>query len=196
MVRFFAAVALLLGVASAHAAPAPYVLECSPSSCTAPDGTTQPAGTFTRTFEWDGATPYALPSGTVAVPYTGQTVYAPPVNQVLANLSQAQQAFNTGLTITSTGTPALNGVYPIDTLFMLALHQEELCLLATTTEFCNLQTTRSIPDITGTMHTFNKTQFNNFLLAIGSYLDSLIVAQLQLSNGVSATLPAASATIP
>lgn len=71
------ALALLL-VLALPARAATYVLVCGPSSCTAPGGTTQPAGTALGRILWDGTTPYAPPPGERAVPDTGQAVYQPP----------------------------------------------------------------------------------------------------------------------
>ena len=90
--------ALMLAPLSARAAT--YVLVCGPSSCTAPDGTTQAAGTALGRIVWDGTTPYTTPAGEQAVPYTNQTIYQPVVPHptsitsaaFLARFTAAEQA--------------------------------------------------------------------------------------------------------
>ena len=67
----------LLAPFSAHAAT--YALVCGPSTCTASDGTTQPAGTALATIIWDGHTTYTPPAGEQAVPFAGQPIYQPVV---------------------------------------------------------------------------------------------------------------------
>jgi hypothetical protein len=74
----------LLVSAAAHAQPATYAVVCT-APCVAPDGTTQPAGTTLNFVRWDPAVPW-LPADAAgnpalvhAVPFAGQTIYAPPV---------------------------------------------------------------------------------------------------------------------
>lgn len=70
-----ALIAPILALAPIGAHAATYALVCGPSSCTASDGSTQPAGTALATIIWDGKTPYTPPAGEQAVPYTGQPLY-------------------------------------------------------------------------------------------------------------------------
>lgn len=72
-------IALIIGMMVASVLPAnaaTYALECT-ASCTAGDGTTQPAGTILGLVIWDGHSTWTPPSGLEAVLYTGQTVYVP-----------------------------------------------------------------------------------------------------------------------
>lgn len=71
------ALALLL-LFALPARAATYVLVCGPAPCTAPDGTTQPAGTALGRILWDGHAAYTPPAGEQVVPDTGQAIYQPP----------------------------------------------------------------------------------------------------------------------
>ena len=200
MVRLILAALMVLAATAAHADT--YVLHCT-GPCTAMDGTTQPAGTFIRTFAWDGVTPYTPPPNTEAIPYTGQTLYAPAPDVIAQGLAAVQQAFGTGFRLTSTGTPALNGTYAVTPTFFSAMMGQRECIQATGTtplasdgKFCSGATTQPIPDASGALHTFDVSHFNQFLLQLILYTGNLYFAQLQLQNGVGASLPTPSATIP
>ena len=69
----------LLAAPAQAAAPSSWAVVCT-ASCTAPDGTTQPAGTVLGKIWWDGAAAYPPCSAatTACVADTGQAVYAPP----------------------------------------------------------------------------------------------------------------------
>ena len=84
--RAYLIAALTLLPIAAQAAPAGYMVECT-SSCTAPDGTTQPAGTFfgpvvvdlSNDGGWQPTDGAGKTGDVKLVPYTGQTPYTPPL---------------------------------------------------------------------------------------------------------------------
>lgn len=77
-----------------------------------------------------------------------------------------------GFQLTSTGTPALNGIYAIDKQSQQLLTSEVL-MVQTAGKFSNGSTTRSWSDAAGTQHTFTITQFIAFAEAVASYVDGI-----------------------
>lgn len=112
-----------------------------------------------------------------------------------ANTASAavQTALTSSITITSTGTSALNGTYAVDPATQQKIIAEAVYIQVTggigVGNFTNGQSTRGWPDITGTPHTFDTTHFVPFAEAVAQYVDALV------SWSGSGSLPAASATI-
>ena len=104
---------------------------------------------------------------------------------------QAQTALGAGLTITSTATPALNGLYSVDSASTGLIQGEMIVILAVGT-FADGGSTVVWLDLTGTPHTFTVAQFRAFAVAIARYIAALGKAIV----GQVATLPPATATIP
>jgi len=97
-----------------------------------------------------------------------------------------------GLTVTSTATPALNGVYGCESAALDALHGEALSLALNANTFVDGSTTVNWPDKSGVGHSFSEAQFKTLVNAI-----DLFVAQcFQYAAGVITTAPGANATIP
>jgi hypothetical protein len=109
--------------------------------------------------------------------------------------SQFQTALGTGITITSTATPALNGAYAVDPTTQFNINSEVVSIL-TNGVFTNGQTTKAWPDISGPVHVFTVAQFKTFATAVSNYVDGLITTRSTLLAGQSAAWPTASATIP
>lgn len=110
-----------------------------------------------------------------------------------ANLSLDQKisnAFASGLQITSTSTPALNGAYAVD-----ALSQADIVAIETSINagkgFPGGTPTFNYPDISGKMREFSQTQFTAFASAIRDY----VYALKSVSGGASQNFPENTATI-
>ena len=108
---------------------------------------------------------------------------------------QLSAALGAGITITSTGTPALNGLYSCD-----QQAQDNASAIAASigsgqglpgggTDFAYL-------DSTSTPHTFTQAQFLTLADAIRNYVYSLDITAAQSAAGQTVTWPTASATIP
>lgn len=129
---------------------------------------------------------WAVQNGTI-VAYIPQA--APPT---LAQ--QAAALIHNGLTITSAGTPALDGVYMVadNVPFGRQDIANEAQFVASFSEFTNGSTTLEWPQANGTMVTFpSTTKFMAFAKAVAQFRAATQIAVI--SNG---TLPSASATIP
>jgi hypothetical protein len=181
MRHVFLALALLLVVPAAHAFP----VWCKLTNNVVTGGCDQagpPDSTYTQMDSTDAR-------------YTTFITSSP---QALA--TQAEAALSNSdagtVTLTSTGTPALNGTYPINTSFMISALAEEECLLATTTNFCNGTTSLGMPDTSGTLHTFTKSQFNQFMLQVVKYRNAVYYDEIISQNGGAVTLPSHALTIP
>jgi hypothetical protein len=103
---------------------------------------------------------------------------APSAAQIAAQMGQIAYgaAIAAGCQIVSTGTPALNGTYPIDdsTLIKAMGEQNYIALKGT---FTNGQTTRAWLDVSGAPHVFPTTaEFTAFGEALAQYIDALQTA--------------------
>jgi hypothetical protein len=125
---------------------------------------------------------WAVQAGAL-VPYA-----PPPVTPTLAQLAMA--ALAAGLTITSTGTPSLNGTYACDPLTQSHIQAEMLSVSVTGT-FADGTSAVQWPDMSGTLHTFSIDEFKAWAIAIGGY----IAALAKCVNGASSTLPPATKVI-
>ncbi len=101
----------------------------------------------------------------------------------------------TGVQVTSTANPALNGTYAID-----AVAQAQLSALSTGIAagkpLPGGGTTFNYPDMSRAMHAFSAADFLNFATAIEGFLYSFEQNLMALLNGQNAPLPAPSLTIP
>lgn len=103
---------------------------------------------------------------------------------------QATALLALGFTLTSTGTPALNATYAA-TAEAQAQIADEIDALLLNGLFTNGTTSLPWPDATGAAHTFGVTQFKAFATAMADFAGGC----MEVINGVSTTLPTASATI-
>lgn len=137
----------------------------------------------------------AVPSG---VPvgegwaYTGGT-FAPPGEPTLTPTQQAQVLIAAGLTVTSTGTPSLDGVYIVADGVPFGRQDiaNEAQFVSTFGEFTNGGTTLAWPLLSGAMVTFPSTaEFMAFAKAVAQFRAAILAAVA--TNG---TLPSNTTTI-
>jgi len=97
---------------------------------------------------------------------------------------------SSGVVITSTGTPALNGTYAAD-----QLSQSDIIAIETSLSagkgFPGGESTFSYPDLTGAMHTFNEADFTNLAAAVRDF----VYGCRAVAAGESTAMPTASAVI-
>jgi len=116
-------------------------------------------------------------------PYVSPVVTSPTPAQL------AQTAYNAavvaGVIIVSTGTPALNGTYPLDQTSIGRITSEQV-FITNTSKFTNGQTTRGWLDSSGAPHMFPSiAEFTAFAETIALYDDALITAlTVGLAGGV------------
>ena len=177
------------------AAPGTNTIQCT-GPCVASDGTTQPSGTNLSYIicgqdncsAWiaGGGLPAntALVAGQVGSLYTSPA--SAPTNAQAAAALQAR-----GLTITSTGTPALNAVYAMDQTTIALITSEELYIVANGT-FSNgtgtLTWLYAQPPVTFPNVTSVKT--------VASTIAQTITALADYGAGATNTAPSMSVTIP
>jgi hypothetical protein len=150
----------------------------------------------------DAATPDAIPAGAVACttdqyaaagPWTtlvdGAIVIGAPPPPTLGQQATAMLA--AGLTIASTGTPALNGTYACDPATTQNIQAEIISIMLNST-FADGGATVAWPDVAGALHSFDIAAFKSFAAAIAAFV--AVLTRIALSN--SGTLPSTTTTIP
>ena len=138
------------------------------------------------------------PSGW-AVESSALVAYTPPAPSLTpAQTAAADYAafIAVGLTVTSTGTPALNGVYAIDPNSQANISAEAQ-FVGTFSEFTNGSTTALVWQLqNGSFVTFPSTmEFTAFAKVAAQIVAAAKLAAAQIAAGQSATMPAPSATI-
>jgi hypothetical protein len=103
---------------------------------------------------------------------------------------QAAAAIASGLAITSTATPALDGTYACDDAAQARINRVSV-YLQVNGSFPGGASTIVWVDATGAQHTFTEAQFKTFTAAIGTYVAALDDVIL----GIITTMPSATATI-
>ncbi len=133
-----------------------------------------------------------LPVGCSEITDAQATVLLTPPPPTAAEVltASAQAALETGLSITSTGTPSLNGTYACDQLSQMDIIAIETSLNAGK-GFPGGSATFGYPDSIGVMHSFSETNFTNFAAAIRDY----VYALKSVIAGASKTLPSSTSTI-
>lgn len=124
--------------------------------------------------------------------YNG-TAFVPPAEVTLTLAQQAQALTAAGLTITSTGTPALNGVYIVADGVPFGRQDiaNEAQYVSTFGDFTNGGTTLAWPLASGAVVTFpNTTEFMAFAKAVAQFRAAILAAVA--TNG---PLPSGTATI-
>lgn len=127
--------------------------------------------------------------------FTAPSTFTAPTVAIPAELvsQAAYQAFiGGGLTVTSTGTSALNGVYAIDPASQANIATEAQ-FISTFAEFTNGETTNlSYPLMNGTLVAFpTTTEFMAFAKMVAQ-----TVASAKLAMAQNAAMPSANVTIP
>lgn len=161
-------------------------------------------GVVNNVVIWDGQSDWAPPaqSEAIAVPagesvsigwgysngtFSARAVTAPSPTPA----EQAEVALASGLTITSTGTPALNGTYACDSLSQADIIAIETSLNAGK-GFPGGATSFGYGDASGVPHTFSEADFTNFAVAVRDF----VYGCKAFAAGSGASLPSASVTIP
>ena len=132
--------------------------------------------------------------GTQIIPLTSEEIaeleardaaYTPTPTQ------QAQTLLTGGLTLTSTGTPSLNGTYPADAATTAIINAEVTSILLNGV-FADGTSTLSWPDTSGTMHVFpSPAEFKLFAAALASFVSGISKFQM----GITTSLPSNTVTI-
>jgi hypothetical protein len=110
-------------------------------------------------------------------------------NQVIPNY------LSTGLTIQSTGNPAINSVYALDNVTVDqvgTVARDSACGLGLPLGLA----TFTYPDIYGNSQTFTATQIQNLYVAMRNYIAGVYMAVASLTHKIAASLPSNSVTIP
>ena len=156
---------------------------------------------------------YALTSGTSILRNDGASIPPDPMNsdyaQYLAWVAagntptpyvalaptpaeQAAEAIAAGVTITSTGTPAINGTYACDAAAVADIGAETLSVIVTQ-QFTNGATSIQWPLADGTLVTFPSPQvFQAWAVAVSRYVSA---CKQYASGAQEATLPASTVGI-
>jgi hypothetical protein len=161
---------------------------------------TPPAGVpitacFNAAMVWVDVTsvsPQPRPGWTATLGTGGTWAFAaPPAPPAPTLAQQAQAALLSGLAITSTSTPTLNGTYAIDVASQQKINSVAL-FVAVNQNFPGGTTSYPWLDMSGTAHTFPSiAEFDAFATAVANYvaqLDMIIVTN-------TGTLPASTVTI-
>jgi len=160
-------------------------------------------GNVTAVIVYDGVSVFTPPTGVTMEPvgisgagigwtYANGAFVAPPAAQAppLTPQQQAYQAIATGLTITSTSTPALNGTYACDSTVTADINAEITSIMLNSV-FADGSTAIQWPDAMGTLHAFTITQFKAFATALASYVSGV----RRYAAGVTTSLPSNQITI-
>jgi hypothetical protein len=137
--------------------------------------------------QWEGRT--AGPS-CWAVSAGDLVAYTPPVPP-LTLAQQAAVLIAGGLTITSGGTPALNGTYAADPQTVSYINSELNAIMLNGT-FADGAATVEWPDAAGALHTFNVVEFKALASALGAFVAGIRKCVIGVSG---AALPPAGAAI-
>lgn len=165
------------------------------------------SGIVQNIIVWDGVSPYTPPPGQNPVlAGTGAAVggtyssgllggtFTPPAPPTLTAMQQAATALSSGLSITSTGTPSLNGTYSLDQTNQNNVSATTTYILLNGT-FPGGGTTMSWIDQSGVAHTWpNVAEFKAFATVYANFVAA--VALYAASNGASGSLPSNQVTIP
>lgn len=164
------------------------------------------SGNVINVILWDGVTPYspatgiqavAIPTGTeAAIGFTfANGTFTAPVAAAGSALTLSQQAaalLSVGLTIISTATTSLNGIYAVDATSIGYVNSELNSILLNAT-FADGTTTIEWPDTSDALHACNVPQFKTLAAALGAFVSG---ARKCILGASGATLPAATVTIP
>jgi hypothetical protein len=102
----------------------------------------------------------------------------------------AAAALSAGLTVTSTGTPALNGTYACDSNTTANINAEITSIMLNAT-FADGTTSLAWPDTSLALHTFNITQFKAFSTDLAAFVSGV----RKYAMGINSSLPSSSVTI-
>lgn len=100
----------------------------------------------------------------------------------------------TGVALTSSGTPALNGTYALDAESTAQIYQIGL-FAAQFGVFPSGGATQAYPDASGVPHTFSVAQFVAFLRAIAPLVSNLSTQAAMMGQGGTPVWPAQTAVV-
>jgi hypothetical protein len=134
----------------------------------------------------------ALNVPTTLQPYTVPPPPGPTLAQQAATLLATKTA--AGLALTSTGTPALNAAYALDSVSTAQIFQ--IGLYAAQFEmFPSGGATQAYPDASSALHVFTVPQFVAFLHAVASLISGLTTQAGIMAEGGNPVWPSQSAVI-
>ena len=120
----------------------------------------------------------------------GSPIPSPYIAPTPTPAQQLADALASGVTLTWSASPALNGTYALDQITQANITAESVSMLMNNA-FTSGQLQRYWPDVSGTPHQFTIAQFKLFATTIAAYVDSLNAAQAGQaawpSNAVSVT---------
>lgn len=150
--------------------------------------TTNPVGIFPPDMDW-----VPCPAGTVQGDTYNDTTFAAPAAPPAPTLArQAEALIGGGITITSTGTPSLNGVYAANPAAQGNLLAVQTYIL-TNAKFPGSSGTYPWLDASGAAHIFpSVAEFEAFATAVANFVADCTMIILTGTG----TLPVATATIP
>jgi len=127
----------------------------------------------------------------------GQCYYGPPVPDSSGRPSYPLVCLNPTpqINLTSTGTPALSGVYNADQAAQFAIVAEMTSIIANGV-FTDGQPAKAWFDASGQPHVFTVAQFKTFATAVAAYIDAYQLAQAEINAGQNVSLPDPNVTIP
>lgn len=113
----------------------------------------------------------------------------PPVTPTLAQ--QALALLSAGCQIVSTGTPALNGTYPVDAQTQAQITAEITSILLNDI-FADGGSTIEWLDTANASHSFTLAQFKTFATAVAAFVSTCV----KCTTGLATALPTQPSTIP
>lgn len=110
--------------------------------------------------------------GWIATQTGGTWSFTPPPPVVVSVVDQAKALLMGGVTLASTGTPALDGVYRIGAEDRADITAEMLSLMVAGT-FTNGGTVLAVGDAAGGVHEFTAAAYREFATGVGGYVGAL-----------------------
>lgn len=119
---------------------------------------------------------------------------SPPVSLPDQAATELATRLGNGIVITSTGTPALNATYALDTdsqaqIFQLGIYANQFAAFPG-------GATQAYPDATGAPHTFSVAQFVAFLRVVAPLVSAMTNVTAVMSHGGTPVWPAQTGSIP
>lgn len=164
-------------------------------------------GNIISVIAWDGISPYMPPSGDTLIKSDGTAskggtyssglfggTFNPPVPPAPTAAQQSASAISAGVSVTSTATPTLNGVYGLDPSSQSNVNATVTYILLNGM-FPGGGSTMPWVDQNGVAHTWPSiTEFKAFATAYANYVAA--ISLYAASNGSSGSLPSNQVTIP
>jgi hypothetical protein len=133
-------------------------------------------------------------TGTWAVSGQGLILYSPPLPPDLQAQTALNNAYASGIAITSASLPTLNATYALDPTSTAQIFQIG-SYAAQFGTFPSGGSTQPYPDIDGNAHVFNVVVFIDFLKAVAALVSNLAIQASILAQGGTPTWPNQSAAL-